>query len=41
MKAKGLREDVRLPDGDSWLLKTLKLRQPHLQAIALSDYGMP
>lgn len=34
--------DVGLPDGNGWhLLKTLRLRQPHIQAIALSGYGMP
>ncbi len=34
--------DVGLPDGNGWhLLKTLRLRQSHIQAIALSSYGMP
>jgi PAS domain S-box-containing protein len=34
--------DVGLPDGNGWdLFQILKRRQPHLQAIALSGYGMP
>jgi len=34
--------DLGLPDGNGWnLLQTLRIRQPTLEAIAISGYGMP